>query len=207
MSPKLIRRVVEFFVVVFVLGICLDLLRSILAAMAGEFGTLNWHVSAADPRIATLGTNAQVAWSDGILSVTGQPFGHLLDLTAHIVSAGLLLLALIALRRLLLAFAEGAVFTPGNIGSLRRIGQCLLTVCAISVVATLALQSIIMGAAEMPADTVLHPSLSRNVAEVDNLWMEYDVPIFTFLLGGLALLLAAAFENGMAYREDSESVV
>ena len=207
MSAKLIRRIVEFFILVCFLGIALDLARTVLAALSGNFGTVGWHVSAAEPRTTELGGTGDIAWSDGTLTVTGQPLAHIIDLVGHFASVALLVLALLALRRVLLAFASGEVFTTANIEALRRIGYGLLAICAISVASVLILQPIILGAAEMPAGYVLHPSLSWNLDEVRNIWLEYDVPIFTFLLGGLALLVAEAFRNGMAYREDSESVV
>lgn len=207
MSAKLIRRIVEIFILVFSLGIVLDLARSIFAALSGDFGTFGWHVSAGEPGIMKLGSSGAISWTDGTLTLTGQPVAHALDLVAHIVSVALLLLALFALRRVLISFTEGAVFTQPNVVSLRRIGQALLAVCAISVASVLVLQPIILGAVEMPAGYVLHPSISSNIGDVRNLWLDYDVPIFTFLLGGLALLIAEAFRNGTAYREDSESVV
>ena len=40
-----------------------------------------------------------------------------------------------------------------------------------------------------------------------NVWMDYSVPVGMFALGGIALLFAEAFKAGLAYREDSESVV
>lgn len=207
MSAKLIRRIVEFFILVCCLGIVLDLVRTVLAALSGDFGTVAWHVSAAEPRVTELASTGEIAWSDGILTVTGQPVAHILDLVGHFAAVALLVLALLALRRVLLAFTHGEVFIAANIAALRRVGYALLGICAISVVSVLLLQPIILGAVEMPAGYVLHSSLSSNTPDMQNLWLEYDVPVLTFLLGGLALLVGEAFRNGMAYREDSESVV
>ena len=65
----------------------------------------------------------------------------------------------------------------------------------------------ILSAVTMPGGMLLHPSISWDVKGMTNIWLHYDVPLFTFTLGGLALLFAEAFRVGTAYREDSESVV
>ena len=83
----------------------------------------------------------------------------------------------------------------------------LLAVCGLSVVHALVLQPLILSAVTVPEGMVLHPAISWDVKGAQNVWLHYDVPLVTFTLGGLALLLSEAFRVGSAYREDSESVV
>jgi hypothetical protein len=119
----------------------------------------------------------------------------------------MMIIAFLALRRILLALAGGDLFTAENIADLRRIGWMMLGACVVSVIDAVLLQSIILQSAEMPSGMVLHPSISWDVAGVDNVWMDYSPPIGTFMLGALAFLTAGAFKSGMEFREDSESVV
>ena len=80
-------------------------------------------------------------------------------------------------------------------------------VCGLSVIHAAILQASILSVVAAPEGTVLHPAISWDVKGMTNVWLHYDVPVFTFVLGGLALLFAEAFRVGAAYRTDSESMV
>ena len=208
MSAKFIRRIVELFIAIFMIGIAIRIIRSIAAMFGGNFGTLTWPVQAgALDQEASLGGGAGISFTNGLLVVPGQPLGHALDLLVVGVTLVLFLLALLALREVLIRFAEGEFVTENNTAALRKIGILLLGSCALSVLHALILQPMILSAVTMPDGMILHPAISWDVKGMTNIWLHYDVPLFTFTLGGLALLFAEAFRVGTAYREDSESVV
>ena len=111
------------------------------------------------------------------------------------------------MRRLLIRFAQGDLFNQANANELRKVGLLFIAICAVSVVSVLVLQPMMLTAIAAPSDMVLHPSISWDVADMKNVWLDYSPPVVMFALGGFALLLAEAFKTGLAYREDSESVV
>lgn len=208
MSATFIRRIVDLFIAIFVLGGLMRIARAAAAIYSGEFGTLIWPVQAgAIGDQLELTNGATIGFSDGLLSVPGLHIAHALDLTIHLGSVGIYIMALIGLRSVLIRFAGGLLVVEENTAAFRRIGWLFLIVCGLSAIHALVLQPVILSAVEMPAGMVLHPSLSWNVAGMKNVWLHYDVPLFTFVLGGLSLLFSEAFRVGSAYREDSESVI
>jgi len=207
MSATLIRRLVELFVAIFAIGIAVRVIRFVAAALGGDFGTLTWPVQASSVGTRAQLGNAQIDFGDGLLLVPDQPIGHAIDLGITCTSLALLVIALLALRRVLIRFAGGDFVVDANTAELRKIGLLLLAVCGLSVVHALVLQPLILSAVTVPDGMVLHPAISWDVKGAQNVWLHYDVPLVTFTLGGLALLLSEAFRVGSAYREDSESVV
>lgn len=208
MSAKVIQRIVEFFIFLVVIGVAISVLRDLAALVSGEFGTVGWRVSAADVgQTIDLSEQASIAMTHGNLAVSNQPLAWTIEAISSLGQAILFLLALLATRRLLIRFTQGDLFNQANAAELRKIGLLLLVVCAVSVVSTLAIQPMILSAVSTPSDMVLHPSISWNVKDMKNVWMDYSVPVGMFALGGIALLFAEAFKAGLAYREDSESVV
>jgi len=208
MSAKFIRRIVEVLITIFFIGGFLQIGRAVAAMFEGAFGTVRWPVQAGafDLR-APVGEGAQAWFTDATLAVPDQPFWHGVDVLFSLTNIGIFIAALMLLRGVLANFTAGDLVDEKNVTALRKIGLLLLAACGLSVVRAVILQSAILSAVEERAGIVLHPSISWDVAGMTNIWLHYDVPIFTFALGGLALLFAEAFRAGVAYRKDSESVV
>lgn len=207
MSIKFTRRLIEVFIGLFVIGGIIKLVRALAAATSGDFGTVSWPISSDSPASTDLVSGGAFSWTHGNLAVTDMPFARLFELATELAALGLLIVSMLALRRLLLSLASGDVFTDDNIAALRRIGFSLIGICALSISVVLLLQPAILSNTVMPDGFLLHPSISWNEKGVTNIWLEYEVPVFTFLLGALAILTGEAFKSGKAYREDSESVV
>lgn len=208
MSAKLIRRVIEFVIVLFFISGFLLIGRSAAAVLDGRFGTITWPVQAGAYGLkADLGEGALVSFVDGSLTVSDQPFWYGVDLSFSLVTIGIFIAALMFLRGVLASFAQGDLLNEANAESLRKIGMILLAACALSVLHALVLQPAILAAVSPAEGTVLHPSISWDVKGMTNIWLHYDPPIVTFALGGLALLFAQAIRSGANYRKDSESVV
>ena len=208
MRAKAIRRIIEVAIGLFFVGGFLMIGRAVAQMFDGEFGTVTWPVQASAYELeVAVGESAKTTYPEGLLMITGQPFWHAIDLAFSIAGIAIFITALMLLRGVLASFARGDLVTTGNADALRKIGWILLAACGLSVVHALVLQPAIIAAVTPPEGTILHPSLSWNVKGATNIWLHYDVPIFTFVLGALALLFAEAFRVGTAYREDSESVV
>ena len=207
MSVTFIRRVIEVFIGLFILGIVIASVRAVASLVSGSFGTVSWPIASDLPQPVELASSGLLRWTHGRIVLTDQPFAHAFDLATGIGILVLLILAMLSLRKLLLAVAGGDPFTSANIAHLRKIGWLLIAVCIVSVFNAVVLQSIILSAAEAPQGIALHPSISWDVAGVENVWMDYTVPVWTFMLGALAFITAGAFQAGKDYREDSESVV
>lgn len=207
MSITFVRRIIEVFIGLFVIAGIIAIIRAIAAAASGAFGSVSLPITTDTPTVTQLASDGLYRWTHGMITVTGQPVAHLLEIATRLAGLALLVIAMLALRKLLLALATGDLFTDANIALLRKIGIALLAVCALSVVKAVVLQTVVLNGAQMPEGFVLHPSISWNVDDVTNIWLDYSVPIWTFILGALALLTGEAFKSGKAYREDSESVV
>ena len=208
MSATLIRRIVDLFIAIFVIAGLLGVFQALTSTADGGFGTISWPVQAASVSDQLqLNGNAVIDFDDGQLVASGQPIAHALDLAVELGTLVIFIAALLALRSVLVRFAEGAFLAEENIAALRKIGRLLMIICGISIVHVLVMQPLILSAIEMPSDMVLHPSVSWDVDGVKNIWLHYSPPIFTFMLGGLALLFSKALMVGSAYQEDSEKVV
>ena len=207
MSNTLLRRLVEIFIGLIVLGWGLEVGRSVNAVLSGNFGTVAWPIVTDSPAGQHLASPGELSWTHGLVRISDQPIAQAIDLFDSLLALLLLVVALLSLRRLLIALAEGKVFTAETVGLLRRIGFALLAICLVSVLDAVLIQSIILQSADMPQGMVLHPSISWSENNVANIWLDYDVPLGTFMLGVLALLMSEAFRAGKSYREDSESVV
>lgn len=208
MSAKFIRRIVEVFIAILFLGAFLHIGRAVAALLDGRFGTLHWPLQAGalDLEVA-VGDGASAVFVDGVLEVSGLPFWHGIDLIFSLAFIAIFVLALLRLRTVLFNFAEGEVLSTANAAALRKIGLLLFAVFGLSVLHAVLLQTAIISAVETDANTVLHPAISWDVKGVTNLWLHYDVPLFTLVFGGVAILFSEAFRAGTAYREDSESVI
>ena len=208
MSAKFIRRIVEVFIAILFLGAFLQIGRAVAAMFEGEFGTLHWPLQAGALDLQVpVSEGASATFVDGVLSLSGQPFWHGVDLIFSLAVIAVFVAVLMALRSVLFSFAEGEVLNAENAAALRKMGLLLFAVFGLSVLHAILLQSAIISNVQTKAGTVLHPSISWDVKGMTNLWLHYDVPIFTLVFGGVAILFSEAFRAGAAYREDSESVV
>lgn len=208
MKTTLVRRTVDLFIALFAIAAIVSVARLVAAVVSGDFGTISWPVQAeAVGTGVELADNARIRFADGLLSVADEPLAHALGSLASLASLGLIIAALLLLRKVLSGFAKGDVLTHNNALWLRRIAWLLIAVCGVSLIHAFALQPMILSAVEVPDGMVLHPSVSWDVKGVSNIWLHYDPPLGTFLLGLLALLFSAAIQAGTEYRQDSESVI
>lgn len=208
MSAKFIRRVIEVFIAILFFGAFLQVGRAIAAMFEGKFGTLRWPLQAGALELqAPVGQEASAFFVDGILEISGQPFWHGVDLAFSLLVIAIFVAVLMELRSVLFNFAEGEVLNTQNAAALRKMGLLLFAVFGLSVLHAVLLQTAIISTVQTEANTVLHPSISWDVKGMTNLWLHYDVPIFTLVFGGVAILFSEAFKAGTAFREDSESVV
>ena len=208
MKTTFVRGALDLFIGLFALAVIVQIVRLITSIVDGTFGTITWPVQAqAVSTDVELSNTAMIRFLDGSLSVAGEPLAHALGSAASLASLALVIAALLILRRVLAAFAQGEVLTERNADALRRIAWLLLAVCAVSVVQAFGLQPLILSAVDVPSGMALHPSISWDIAGVSNIWLHYDPPLGTFLLAGLALLFATAIQSGAQYRHDSESLI
>lgn len=208
MKTTLVRRTVDLFTALFFFAAIGSVVRLVAAFFSDDFGTISWPVQAeAVGTGVELADNASISFADGLLSVAGEPLAHALGSLASLVSLGLIIAALLLLRKVLSGFSRGEVLTHDNAARLRRIAWLLITVCGVSLIHAFALQPMILSAVKVPDGMVLHPSVSWDVKGASNIWLHYDPPLGTFLLGLLALLFSAAIQSGTEYRQDSESVI
>ena len=208
MKTTLLRRTVELFIGLFAIAALFTVIRIVGSMLRGEFGVVTWPVQAeAISTVVALTDNATISFPDGKLSIAGEPFAHAIESGAYLGSLGLFILVLLILREILTGFAEGRVLTQENAISLRKIAWLLFGVCGISVIQAFALQPLILSAVAVPSGMVLHPSVSWDIAGYSNIWLHYEPPLVTFLLGGLALLFSSALRSGAEYRQDSESLI
>lgn len=207
MNKKIVHRLVDILAGVFFVGVALNVVKAGLAVFEGSFGKVAWTASTTEPVSRSLGESGSFVQSHGLLIVEGQPFLELIELVASLALSALLIIAILSLRKLLYRIADGAVFDDVNIGLLRRMGRAMVAVAAVSVLVAIIMQPLILSAVGSVDGVALHPSLSWNSKGVENIWLEYTVPVMTFLLGAIALIAAQAFETGKAYREDSEGVL
>ena len=207
MNKILVHRLVDILAGVFFIGVALNVVKAVLSVFEGTFGKVAWTASTTQPVTRNFGETARFVQSKGLLVVEGEPFLELIELVASLALSALLIIAILSLRKLLYRVAEGAVFDDMNIGLLRRMGRAMVGVAAISVLVAIIMQPLILSAVDSAEGVALHPSLSWDVDGVENIWLEYTVPVMTFLLGAIALIAAQAFEAGKEYREDSEGVL
>ena len=116
MSAKVIRRLTEALIGLFMLGVVINIVKAVASAVSGSFGTVHWTASTTEPVRRTLGDNGSYNMSHGTMSVEGQPFLGFIDLIASLAMLGVLIVALLALRKLLLNFADGQFFDEPVIG-------------------------------------------------------------------------------------------
>ena len=207
MGAGVIKRVVELAIGLAGLAMVIALARAAALVLSGSSAPAVWPVTTDSPATQALSGGASVAWTHGSLAIANQPLVQWSDLLSQVITLGLAIWALLALRQLLVRFAQGQFLVSENVLGLRRIAAALLLSCVLSLAGAMLLQPLLLGQVESPVNVVMHPSLSWSVAGKTNIWLDYELPIGTALLAGLALLFAEALKSGIAYREDSEGVL
>lgn len=207
MGAGLIRRIVELAIGLAGLAMLIGISRAVIRLFSGQSSEVVWPVVTGSPATQALGAGASATWTHGSLVVANQPLLQWLDLIAQSVTLALSIWALVCLRRLVILFSRGEFLEFRNVADLRRIAMALLAICGVSLASALLLQPLLLASFETQGGVVMHPSLSWDVAGKTNVWLDYEVPIGTAMLAGLAALFAEALKSGIAYREDSEGVL
>lgn len=207
MGAKVIGRVVDAAILLVGLAAVLAVFRGAAALLGGKAGETVWAVTTGSPVSRALSGEAAVSWTHGTLALQAQPLLFWISLLLQLFTLALVAKALLALRAVLSRFAAGDMLVSANADGLRAIALALFAVCGLSILGTLVTQSLVLAAVAPPPGVVLHPSLSWSVPGAENLWLDYEVPVGTALLGGLAWLFGQALSAGTAFREDSEGVL
>ncbi|MFM7349805.1 MAG: hypothetical protein ACKO01_10000 [Erythrobacter sp.] len=208
MLVKPVRRIIDALVALCALAGVLAVGTATIALAKGTFGIVRWPVQWDTPVASSaLADGGMLTASRGEIVLAGAPFAHAIDVIAQLAVIGLAAAALLALRKVLILLAAGTPFTVQTLAAIRRIGFAILGICAVSLVHVVIVTQIILRSAPMPRGVALHTPLSWNVEGMRNVWMEYDVPLIALVVALLAFLVAEAFRVGLAYREDSESMV
>lgn len=202
------RRLVDVLVAIFVLALVVLFVRTANTVSEGSFDMVSWYASSDQPGAAVVDEGGvEFALSSGHIVVSDQTLANSLKFLARLLGLGLGVAALWQLRGFLTRVARGEVFDAANTQALRKIGWMLATICGISVLSTVVVQAMIVGAIPPLDGQAVHPSISWDVQGVQNIWLEYDPPIMTLLLALIAFISAGALHSGQQYREDSESVI
>ena len=179
----------------------------------GKFHMVSYPASSTNIIMHSLdSTQGNIAWwqlQEGTLRVDDHTWLRTARLIGRFVGLGLLAGIFWQLRGLLVRIGEGDVFNDNNVAALRMIGKLLVISSVLSISITFMTQYAILEALPdvLDGNRVVHPSISWNVKNVENIWMEYTPPIVPMLLALTAFITAGAFQSGKNYREDSESVV
>ncbi|EAQ29913.1 hypothetical protein NAP1_04035 [Erythrobacter sp. NAP1] len=209
MSAVWTRRLVDMLIVLVALAALGAILKAGGAIAEGKFHMVSYPASSENIRMEYLDEEGTAFWQlkEGTIRIDDHAWLRALRLALQFTFLGLFAASLVYLRGLLSRIGAGEVFTDRNVTSLKRIGQILLFGAALSVVATIIVQSVIINALPAIEGRAIHPSISWDKDGVENIWLEYSPPISSLLLSLLAFLAAGAFRSGQQFREDSESVV
>jgi hypothetical protein len=125
-----------------------------------------------------------------------------------LASGGLLLLALVSLRRLTVRIAAGSPFHDGNASCLRTAGGALITFSLWTWASAILMPfALLPGIAVADGHFALLPAISSRVAGATAARVDVHLDI-GWLMGGLFLiLLAEAFRRGRDLRLDSEAIL
>lgn len=110
------------------------------------------------------------------------------------------------LRGTLISVSKGDVFVERNIIALRRIGWLLLIGGIISIAVGMILQWALLDGIPANEDRVALSSIGSYVPGVANVKLDFRLPV-VLVYAAIAFAFSGALRTGMAYREDSESVV
>ena len=205
MHARRVKWLTDLLIGIFLVGLAITFLRSVGVIGTGG-GHATWAVVTDQPVSRTIGDGASLQLSHGQVFVphTGA---NVLQILANGTSLGLLVFALLQLRRLLVRISGGDWFDEGNIRLFRRMGLAILSASLVSILSALVLQPMIIAAIGPVDGATVHPSISWSVAGMENIWLDYAPPLLGLLLAGLALVVAEAFRSAMVYRKDSEGVL
>ena len=207
MNAIWVRRFVDALVLLFALVIVASLIQLFGSIAGNTFGSVSWEATGLPGPEIALGDFASFAKKTGNLTVEGLYLTNAFYWTARLAVLGLMLASFVKLRGILGRIATGEVFCEANVGALRTIGWYLLIGSIVSVVATIVIQAAMLNALPPVEGIEVHPSISWDAKGAENIWLEYDPPIVHLLMAFIAFLCASAFQLGMNFRKDSESVV
>lgn len=143
------------------------------------------------------------------LTVRAGGLGYALAQGADILfTGGLLLIALLSLRRIVLRIAAGLPFDDGNIALLRTAGFALIGFSLWTWVSALLFPLALLPDIEVSGGRVaLLPAISGRVAGMASARVDVHLDLGWLLAGIFLLLLAEAFRVGRDLRLDSEAIL
>ncbi|MDE1466515.1 DUF2975 domain-containing protein [Aurantiacibacter sp. D1-12] len=210
-STKWTRRFVDLLIGLFVIAGLAALIQAFGAYSEGKFHMVSYPASSENIEMIVLdpGPDADAFWQlkEGTIRVDNHSWLRATRLLGRLAVLGLLIGVFWQLRGMLTRVGQGDVFNDENIASLRNIGKFLLITSILSISITFMTQYAILDAIPPLEDRHIHPSISWNKPDVENIWLEYSPPIVPMLLAMVAFITAGAFKSGKQFREDSESVV
>jgi len=159
--------------------------------------------SASDTAVGSLTANRAT------LSVRAGGVAYLLTQGLDIVlTGGLWIMVLLALRRLAGAIALGRPFEKENIIRLRKIGWALLALGAWSWLRVLLLPLALLHTIRVAGSRIaILPAISSGVPGMLAARVEARLDVGLPIAGLLVLVLAEAFIAGLALREDNEAIL
>ncbi|EDL50010.1 DUF2975 domain-containing protein [Erythrobacter sp. SD-21] len=207
MNAIWVRRFVDALVALFALVILGSLIQLVGSIMGDSFGTVTWEASGVPGPEIALGDAAGFSAKTGDLTIEGLPLVNAIYWLARLTVLGLMLAVFVKLRGILGRIVTSDIFSEATIDPLRQIGWFLLIASLVSIGATIIVQAGMLNALPPVEGIEVHPSISWEAKGVNNIWLEYEPPILSFLMAFIAFLSSSAFRSGKNFREDSESVV
>ena len=211
MSAVWTRRFVDLLIGLFVLAGLAAVLQALGAYADGKLHMVSYPASSENIEVVVLdpSPDPDAFWqmSEGAIRVDNHAWLRAARLVGRLAILGLLIGVFWQLRGLLSRVGQGEVFNDANIAALRLMGKLLVISSVLSVSITVMTQYAILDAIPASNDIYVHPSISWNKPDVENIWLEYTPPIVPMLLAMVAFITAGAFKSGKDYQTDSESVV
>jgi len=143
------------------------------------------------------------------LSVRAGGVGYLIAQGFDILlTGGLWIVVLVALRRLAETIAQGRPFERYNVGRLRTIGWSLIVLGAWGWISVTILPLALLPAIEVAGGQVaLLPALSHGIQGLQSARVDARMDFALPMAGLLVLAIAEAFSAGLALREDNEAIL
>lgn len=215
MKSIILRWTLNIGILLVALGTFVGLGLLVAAAVQGE-PLQTTLTMALDPsvthQIAVRGGGAPagtLAVDHATLTVRAGSLGYGLAQGVDILATGgLLLLALISLRRVTIRVAAGNPFHDGNAPCLRTAGMALIAFSLWTWVSAIAMPFALLPAIEvMDSRFALLPTISSRVAGTTAARVDVHLDIAWLMAGLFLLLLAEAFRTGCNLRLDNEAIL
>jgi hypothetical protein len=215
MKSIILRWALNIGIALVALGTLVGISMLVVAAIRGEQLPTTLAM-ALDPAVAhqivVRGDGTPVgalAIDHATLTIRAGGLGYALAQGIDILAGGgLLILALVSLRRLTVRIAEGNPFHDGNASCLRIAGGALIALSLWTWVSAILMPfALLPGIAVADGGFALLPAISTRVAGATAARVDVHLDI-AWLMGGLfLLLLAEAFRTGRDLRLDSEAIL